>query len=272
MIKCFFKCVLIATALLFFASCSTQKYLTYLQDMEYGVPYEEEQPMQEIHLQPGDQISITVSCKQPELAIPFNIMSGSISTDVTGSTTATSFARDSDFRYTIDQEGCINFPLLGPLMIQGMTIEEVEDFVERRIIEENYIADPIVTVTFKNFQITVLGMAGSGNYTINKDRLNILEALAMIGTIPNTAMIDDIMVIRNQDGFRTAYQVNLKTKDLFDSPVYYLQQNDIIYVKPSKYASDGRIERIRRVISYGTSLISIVSNFFVWKYLVKLSR
>lgn len=272
MIKSLFKWVLVAAALLFFASCSPQKYLTYLQDMEYGVPYEVEQPMQEIHLQPGDQISITVSCKQPELAIPFNIMSGSISTDGTGSTTGTSFARDNDFRYTVDQEGCINFPLLGKLMIQGMTIEEVEDFVERRIIEENYIADPIVTAIFKNFQITVLGMAGSGNYTISKDRLNILEAIAMLGNIPNTAMIDDIMVIRNQDGFRTAYQVNLKTKDLFDSPVFYLQQNDIIYVKPSKYVSDGRLERIRRIVSYGTSLINIASNFFVWRYLYRLGR
>lgn len=269
MIKSIFKWVWIAAALLFFASCSPQKYLTYLQDMEYGVPYEVEQPMQEIHLQPGDQLSITVSCKQPELAIPFNIMSGSISTDGTGSTTGTSFARDNDFRYTVDQEGYINFPLLGDLMVQGMTVAEVEDFVERRIKEENYIADPIVTATFKNFQITVLGMAGSGNYTINKDRLNILEAIAMLGNIPNTALIDDIMVIRNQDGFRTAYQVNLKTKDLFDSPVYYLQQNDIIYIKPSKYISDGRFERVRNVTSSFISFVTILSNFFVWRYLVK---
>ena len=94
----------------------------------------------------------------------------------------------------------------------------------------------------------------------------------MIGSIPNTAMIDDIMVIRNQDGFRTAYSVNLKTKDLFDSPVYYLQQNDIIYVKPSKYASDGRMERIRRVFSNALSLINLASNFFVWRYLYKVAR
>ncbi|MBP5391654.1 MAG: polysaccharide biosynthesis/export family protein, partial [Bacteroidales bacterium] len=107
--------------------------------------------MQEIHLQPGDQLSIVVSCKQPELAIPFNIMSSSLYTDGM-STTSSSYARDNDFRYTLDQQGCINFPLLGDLMIQGMTIEEVEDFIERRIKEESYISDPIVTATFKNFQ------------------------------------------------------------------------------------------------------------------------
>ena len=262
---------LMAATLIFLVSCSTQKNLTYLQDMEYGVPYDV-LPMHEIRLQPGDQLSITVSCKQPELAIPFNIMSGSVSQDGTGSTTATSFARDNDFRYTIDQEGYINFPLLGPLMIQGMTIEEVEDFVERRIREESYISDPIVTATFKNFQITVLGMAGSGNYTIQKDRLNLLEALAMIGNIPNTALIDDVMVIRNENGFRTAYSVNLKTKDLFESPVYYLQQNDVIYIKPSKYASDGRFERVRTIFTSTISLVNIVSNFFVWRYLLKLGK
>ena len=157
-------------------------------------------------------------------------------------------------------------------MIQGMTVEEVEDFVERRIIEENYIADPIVTANFKNFQITVLGMAGSGNYTINKDRLNILEAIAMLGNIPNTAMINDIMVIRNQDGFRTAYSVNLRTKDLFNSPVYYLQQNDIIYIKPSKYVSDGRFERVRNLTSSVLGFVNLVSNFFVLRYLFNLSR
>ena len=268
--KLFSWALLIAVAISL-ASCSVQKNLTYLQDMEYGVPYEV-LPMQEIHLQPGDQLSIKVSCKQPELAIPFNIMSGSISTDGTGATTASSFARDNDFRYTVDQDGCINFPLLGSLMIQGMTIEEVEDFVERRIKEESYIADPIVTANFKNFQITVLGMAGTGNYTIEKDRLNILEAIAMIGTIPNAALIDDIMVIRNQDGFRTAYSVNLKTKDLFESPVYYLQQNDIIYIKPSKYASDGRIERVRAVTSNVFSFLNLISNVFIWRYLLRNSR
>ena len=270
MIKRVFNWVLVAAFAFSFASCSTQKYLTYLQDMEYGVPYDV-LPMQEIHLQPGDQLSIVVNCKQPELAIPFNIMNSSLYTD-SMSSSASSYTRDNDFRYTVDQNGCINFPLLGDLLIQGMTIEEVEDFIERRIKEESYISDPIVTAVFKNFQITVLGVAGTGNYTINKDRLNILEAIAMIGTIPNTGMIDDIMVIRNQDGFRTAYSVNLKTKDLFESPVYYLQQNDIIYVKPSKYASDGRIERVRRVTSNALSFINIVSNFFVWRYLFRNSR
>ena len=256
--------------LLFMASCSTQKNLTYLQDMEYGVPYEV-LPMQEIHLQPGDQLSIVVNSKQPELAVPFNIMSSSLYSDGINSSSP-SYARDNDFRYTVNQEGYITFPLLGDLMIQGMTIEEVEDFIERRIKEESYISDPIVTATFKNFQITVLGMAGAANYTIQKDRLNLLEAIAMLGDIPNTALIDDIMVIRNENGFRTAYSVNLKTKDLFESPVYYLQQNDVIYIKPSKYASDGRFERVRTVTTSVISLVNIFSNFFVWRYLLKLSK
>lgn len=270
MIKRFFNWALIVTSVFLMASCSPQKYLTYLQDMEYGVPYEV-LPMQEIHLQPGDQLSIVVNSKQPELAVPFNIMNSSLYTDGMNSSSS-SYARDNDFRYTVDQQGCITFPLLGDILVQGMTIEEVESFIERRIKEESYISDPIVTANFKNFQITVIGVAGAGNYTINKDRLNLLEAIAMIGNIPNTGMIDDIMVIRNQDGFRTAYSVNLKTKDLFESPVYYLQQNDIIYIKPSKYASDGRMERVRRILSNAVSLINLTSNFFIWRYLYRAAR
>ena len=263
--------MIIASVALMMASCASQKHLTYLRDMEYGVPYET-LPVQEIRLQPGDQLSILVSCKQPELAIPFNIMNGSVNMDGAGSTTGTSFARDNDFRYTVDQEGCINFPLLGSLMVQGMTVAEVEDFIERKIKEGAYIADPIVTATFKNFQITVIGMASSGNYTIEKNHLNLIEALAMIGNIPNTALIDDIMVIRNENGFRTAYSVNLQTKDLFESPVYYLQQNDVIYIKPSKYISDGRIERVTSFTSNIFSFISVISNIFMWRYLFRLSR
>ena len=157
-------------------------------------------------------------------------------------------------------------------MVQGMTVAEVENFIERRIKEEAYISDPIVTATFKNFQITVLGMAGTGNYTIEKDHLNLIEALAMIGSIPNNALIDDIMVIRNENGFRTAYTVNIQTKDLFESPVYYLQQNDIIYIKPSKYVSDGRLERIISATSSLFSFASLISNIFVWRYLFKINR
>ena len=271
MMKRLYIWVMITVAALLMASCSAQKNLTYLQDLEYGVPYDV-LPMQEIHLQPGDQLSILVSCKQPELAIPFNIMSGSISTDGAGSTTGTSFARDNDFRYKVDQEGCINFPLLGPLMIQGMTISEVEDFIERKIKEGGYIADPIVTADFKNFQITVIGMTGTGNYTIEKDHLNLIEALAMIGNIPNNALLDDVMVIRTENGFRTAYSVNFKTKDLFESPVYYLQQNDVIYVKPSKYANDGRFDRIRNVVSGSIGFVTMISNIFIWRYLFRNTR
>ena len=101
MIKRIFNWALIGVVMLSTASCAVQKHLTYLQDMEYGVPYEV-LPMQEIHLQPGDQLSIKVSCKQPELAIPFNIMSGSISTDGTGATTASSFARVWGFSLSED--------------------------------------------------------------------------------------------------------------------------------------------------------------------------
>lgn len=270
MIKRFFNWALVVSTVLLTASCGTQKNITYLQDMEYGVPYDV-LPMQEIHLQPGDQLSIVVNSKQPELAVPFNIMSSSLYTDGMN-TNSSSYARDNDFRYTVDQQGFITFPLLGDLLVQGMTIAEVEDFIERRIKEESYISDPIVTANFKNFQITVLGMAGAGNYTISKPRFTIIEAIAMLGEIPRTSLIDDVMVIRVENGFRTAYSVNLKTKDLFESPVYYLQQNDVIYIKPSKYVSDGRLERVSNIFTRVISVVNIISNFFVWRYLVRTVR
>lgn len=266
--KKFFRWFIIAGVALSLCSCSAiLKNITYLQDLETGVPYAV-QPRQELRLQQGDKLSIVVSCKQPELAVPFNIMSGAVSADLSGNTT-TSFSRDDSIGYTVDEEGCITFPLLGKLMVQGMTIPELEDFIERRIKGGSYISDPIVNASFMNFQITVLGVAGNGNYTIPKNELTLIELLGMIGNMPNTAQIDDVIVIRTENNLRTAYSVNLKTKDLFDSPVYYLQQNDVVYVKPNKFSSDGRLERVTNLTSTLMSFVNVVTNFFLVRYILQ---
>lgn len=269
--KSFFRWLVIAGAVFSLSSCSAiLKNITYLQDLETGVPYEV-QPQQELRIQQGDKLNIVVRCKQPELAVPFNIMGDLMSTDANGNV-VTSYSRENVLGYTVDNDGFITFPLLGKLMVQGMTVPELEDYIEREIRDGSYISDPIVTASFLNFQITVIGVAGSGNYTIPKNKLNLIEMLGMIGTIPNTAMIDDIIVIRTENNLRTAYSVNLKTKDLFDSPVYYLQQNDVIYIKPNKFSSDGRIERVRSLTSMGLSFLNLVSNFFMWRYLFNLGK
>lgn len=268
--KCF-RWIIIAGAALSLCSCSAiLKNITYLQDLETGVPYAV-QPPQELRVQQGDKLNIVVNCKQPELAVPFNIMGGAVSADASGNIT-TSFSRDESIGYTVDSDGNINFPLLGKLMVQGMTIDEVEDFIERRIKGGSYISDPIVNASFMNFQITVIGVAGTGNYTIPKNQFTLIELLGMIGQMPNTAQIDDILVIRTENNLRTAYSVNLKTKDLFDSPVYYLQQNDVVYVKPNKFSTDGRLERVTSISSTFMSMLNLVSNFFLWRYLFTVKK
>jgi len=246
--------------LLFLSSCGTVKRLTYLQDLEYDTPY----PVSEsssVKIQADDKIAIRVTSSNQELAAPFN--GGVLSVNVeTGATSVT--GGNGAQEYLVTKEGVINFPILGILNVRGMSLDEMCSMIEAKIREKDLINDPSVKADFTNFQYTVLGEVGQGVYTVQNNKINIIDAIAKAGRIPVLAKNDDIMVIRTEDGIRTAYQVNLRTKDIYESPVYYLRQNDVIYIKPSRYKSDGTVEATRRYISYGFSLLNVMTTLLVY--------
>ena len=135
--------------------------------------------------------------------------------------------------YTVNPEGNIDFPTLGTLHIAGMTRNEVADMIKGMLTQ--YMPDPIVTINFLNFNITVIGeVEKPGNFRITGDRVSILEALGMAGDMTEFGDRENVVVIRETDGVREIGRLNIKSKKIFESPYYYLQQNDVVYVTYSQ--------------------------------------
>ena len=243
-----FLVVAVAGAL---AGCKSQKDFLYLADMTADQGYAITQRYVP-KVQRDDRLEITVSCKNPELAVPFNVAPGSVSASESGKVNVKAEGQ----YYRVDNDGEINFPVLGKLYVAGMTLADVSEMIRNRIIQGNYIKDPIVTIEFKNFHYTVLGAANSnGNYTCDGDRITLLEAIAQAGDLATNADLGQIAVIREEGNTRKVHTVDIRKSDLFNSPVFYLAQNDIIYVRPKKPKS----EKKASFLEWLTVALSVVS-------------
>ncbi len=254
---------LICLVLVLLSSCaSKQKSYLILQGMEEGQKYPVEKKHEAI-IQYDDRLSIKVSCKNPELAIPFNVTGQSIQVDANGNPVVSSMSATTKSQgYRVDSDGYIDFPILGKLYVQGMTLNQAIDLIRTRIIESNYIKDPLVFIEFLNFKYTVMGAVGSnGTFSVDGDRITILEAIAKTGELSSRANIKHVSVIREVGGERQVYYVDLRTKDIFDSPCYFLQQNDIVYVEP-RYKKKDREDRSLQIFTLLLAVISAGSSLY----------
>ncbi len=255
------KILLMAMLALALASCNTSKKIVYFQDIQVNRP-EAITEARDITVQPKDQISILVSSKDPQLAALFNLPRvqyrvgdnnmQNTNGDVSG--------------YTLDTEGYIDFPVLGRLYVAGMTKSEIASFIKKRLMDENLINDPVVTVEFMNLYYSILGEVNSpGKYMITKDQITLLEAISMAGDLTIYGKRDAVFVVREEDGQRVTHWVDLRTQDLFHSPVYYLKQNDVIYVQPNKVrAGQSTInENSVKSVSLWISIASFLSSLGV---------
>ena len=212
----------------FFASCAAPEKISYFQDASmYGFS----EPVREEHirLRPEDKISIVVNTSNDELTSLFNlpyisqrIGNSSYSSAVSG--------------YTVDAEGNIDFPELGKLHVAGLTRAETAAYVKQELISNEQARDPVVTVEFMNLTVAVMGeVARPGRYSIDKDKLTLLDALSLAGDLTIYGRRENVMVFRNVDGKQTSFQVDLcSAASVVNSPVYYVQQDDIIYVEPNE--------------------------------------
>ena len=227
-------------------SCSTPAKISYLRDMEYETAYPAK-PAPELRLQEDDNISIHIySTVDSELAAPFNMGLG------VGAGTAAATS------YTVERDGTIDFPVLGEIYVKGLTIKETKDKIAGLINSSGYMKNPVVKIDFNNFKLTVLGEWGKSVMDVPEAKINLLQVVASAGGTTPASKIDDVMVIRTENGQRIAYSVNLQSKDLFDSPVYYLQQNDIVYMKPRglQMSTTGNtiVSALQTVFSFITSI------------------
>ena len=219
-----------AMACVMLAGCKTQREVTYFQDLNVNSPQLIDS-IGTVRMEPDDQISIIVSCKEPEIAALFNLVRSQqrIGTQGSGSS-----SNGETSAYTIDSDGNIDFPVLGKLHVAGLTKQEVATLVKQRLVESDQVKNPVVTVEFANLAFSVLGEVSSpGKYPITRNRTTLLDAISMAGDLTITGLRDSVYVIREEGGKRLAYSVDLRSKDVFTSPVYYVKQNDVIYVRPN---------------------------------------
>jgi len=207
-------------------SCKTKKDVIYFQNtknLETIVDTDTFTPRFKVN----DIVSIYVSTFDPEASAPFNLVK---------STGSGGGGGNQFLDYLIDVEGNIDFPVLGKIKLLGLTVEEAKVLIKDKL-SEGYLKDPIVNIRIQNFRITMLGAVNSpGSYPISGERVTLIEAIGMAGDLNIRGRRDNILVIRDFNGTKTYTRVNLKNKEVFNSPVYYLTQNDVVYVEQNSAA------------------------------------
>lgn len=247
-----------AGMLLLLTSCASHNEVAYFQDMRQGQSYLFDTKY-EATVHANDRLSISVTCKNPELAAPFNVNTGSVRVAADGSVSSVSGAAQGRTLqgYRVDVDGNIEFPILGELHVEGLKVSQVTDMIRDRIVEGGYIKEPQVSLEFLNFHYTVLGAVGSaGTYSVSDERVTLIDAIARAGDLSGSAKLNSVAVIRETNGGRQIYVQDIRSKDIFNSPCYYLQQNDIVYVEP-KYKKDRTREN--RGFQWGSIILSLAS-------------
>ena len=241
-------------------SCLIPQKVVYVKDMVIDSAYLA-QTAPPLRVQNNDRLSIQVSSKNPELAAPFNLGNGGYLVDEQGKVNLSSSIVTNN--YLVGNNGSIDFPILGSIQVKGKTTDEIRYTIEDRLKSENLINDPQVKVDLLNLKITMMGeIGGVGTINVPEGRITLLEAISNAGGLTSNALSDQVMVIREENGVRKMYVNNVEETEIFNSPTYYLQQNDIVYVKPKAAKRTPREEQNWRYITMGTSLITLTFTLF----------
>ena len=224
------------------AGCSTPKNVAYFDDITANTILQTAQ-VNQIKARPGDKLMIVVKAKDAAISALFNKPSYSakidyISNTETGATVGAQnipMVSEGMASYTVGPDGKIDFPMLGMLNINGMTRQEIAGFIKGELMGRDLVKDPTVTVEFMNAGVNILGsVARPGRIEVNKDELTLLDAIALAGDLQLNGRRDNVKVLRKENGQVKTYVVDLtKAQEVMKSPVYYLQQDDIVYIEPN---------------------------------------
>lgn len=250
-------------------SCVSPKKIIYFRGAD--TLYAEAQKIQqqyEMRIKPADQIMVKVTCSNPDLLEVF-------SQDVTmgsGGNNSGNFGAGgtlgSSYGYTVDNQGYVNLPALNKVKVSNMTIDEAAEVIEKQIIEAGLITDPKVTVRLLNGRVTVIGAIGSRVVNLTSERNSIIDVIAQCGDVDDIALRRNIKLFREQDGVRSMYVLDLTSTDIFNSPAFYVQQNDMIYVEPNK--SKGiKASPFFSFLSAGTTIIGAIMTAISLVFLIK---
>ncbi|MBD3723967.1 MAG: polysaccharide biosynthesis/export family protein [Flavobacteriaceae bacterium] len=208
---------------LLLVSCVSKQKILYIQDTVTN----NSNNSFELKLEPDDMLLINVTSENPEIAEPYNLKSVTLQNN-----TEEDAATRKQLTYLIDKNGYIDFPIVGKIKIGGLTKEQATNEIQN--ILKDHVKDALVTIRLVNFKITVLGeVQKPGTYTIKSERITLLEALGMAGDLTIYGKRSNVLLIREQNGEKITHRIDLTKSSFFDSPYYYLAQNDVLYVEPN---------------------------------------
>lgn len=224
----------ICTILISLFSCVSKSKVTYLQGADEFASPTALMTTYEIKIQPDDQLAISVSSSEKELLEPFtNKIAIGTGGGVGGGGGSEGRAHGGAW-FTVDKDGYIEFPVFGLIKVAGYTRNELGRMIEQRLKSGGYTQDPVVSVEIMSFKVTVLSDGNNSVVTCSSERFTILEAIAKAGGIQLSGKRQNVLVLREQDGKVQSFRVNLSNaKATLNSPVYYLKQNDVIYIEPN---------------------------------------
>ena len=214
------------TGLLVLSACGAPQQIAYFQDFNQNPDTLINLKSAVITAKPTDKLYIGVKSKDPQISQLFNL---------TGTATMSTGVKDA-YYYTVDSKGNIDFPVLGTLHVAGRTREQIAEEIKKVLVERNLVKDPVVTVSLTNLHYSVMGeVARPGQYEIEDEKVTILDALSKAGDLTIYGTREDVMVLRQENGHQKIYKINLCSgNSVFNSPVYYLQQNDVVYISPNE--------------------------------------
>ena len=223
-----------AFLLLLLSSCGSVKNVAYLQNID-SINFARSEYLYDARIMPKDILTITVNTVNPEASAPYNLV---VSTALnTGNGSQSVGSQRALQTYLVDNSGNIDFPVLGTLTVGGLTKSECEKMIHDKLLPYlNAAENPVVTVRMSNYKISVLGEVNKpGMFTVGNEKINILEALAQAGDLTIYGVRDKVKLIREDaKGRKDVITLNLNDANIINSPYYYLQQNDIVYVEPNK--------------------------------------
>ncbi|AXG73141.1 polysaccharide export protein [Flavobacterium arcticum] len=224
------KAIVFLTILLVFSSCVSNKKIIYFNNTSGTENRNEDDTLKYANvLQPDDKVMVMVTADEPSLAAPFNLVYLNIQsnqmTNVNNNDALTS--------YLIDQDGYVDFAGIGKIKLSGLTRIEAEASIKKLL--EKQLTNPVVNLRVINFKVSVIGeVAAPGSVKVDGDRITILEALSMAGDMTIYGKRKEVVVIREDNGVKSINTVDITDSTIIDSPFYYLNHNDVVYVKPNK--------------------------------------
>ncbi|AZI25204.1 polysaccharide export protein [Pedobacter sp. G11] len=238
-------------SLLILNSCGSYKNIPYYQDLDRSKPIiEDVKNFSPLTIRPTDILAIKVSSRTPESSSIFSYEPNNQQNAIPG--------------YQVDTKGNVHLPVIGSVKVEGLTTTELQEKLNVMLLK--YYNDPVVNVRILNFKVSVYGDVERPNvYSLQNERTTITQALSMAGDLNITAMRKTVILVREEDGKRQFIPIDLTSKKIFESPYYYVRNNDEIYVQPdrTKYATVDRGYRTATLVLSGLSIIAIVlSNIY----------